>query len=55
MIGEVAELSEIFINGEFLPGLPEMSEQQKHHTGEELADILHNLIRLSDRCEIDLV
>ncbi|CAK65823.1 unnamed protein product (macronuclear) [Paramecium tetraurelia] len=55
LIGEVGELSEIFIDGEFLPGLPELNQQQKHHTGEEIADILHNLIRLCDRCNIDIV
>ncbi|CAD8142477.1 unnamed protein product [Paramecium pentaurelia] len=55
LIGEVGELSEIFIDGEFQPGLPELNQHQKHHTGEEIADILHNLIRLCDRCNIDIV
>ncbi|CAD8050919.1 unnamed protein product [Paramecium primaurelia] len=70
LIGEVGELSEIFIDGEFQPGLPEFNniqnqyiniklinlvQHQKHHTGEEIADILHNLIRLCDRCNIDIV
>ncbi|CAD8063956.1 unnamed protein product [Paramecium sonneborni] len=55
LIGEVGELSEIFIDGELQPGLPELNQQQKHHTGEEIADILHNLIRLCDRCNIDIV
>nr|GMD12275.1 cysteine-rich repeat secretory protein 55 [Ipomoea batatas] len=55
MIGEVGELSEIFQwKGEVAKGLPDWDEAEKIHLGEELSDVLLNLVRLSDVCGIDL-
>nr|GMD20202.1 oleoyl-acyl carrier protein thioesterase, chloroplastic [Ipomoea batatas] len=55
MIGEVGELSEIFQwKGEVAKGLPDWDEAEKVHLGEELSDVLLNLVRLSDVCGIDL-
>lgn len=55
MVGEVGEVSEIFQwRGEVKPGLPSFNRKDKVHLGEELADVAVYLIRLSDRCGIDL-
>ncbi|XP_019178586.1 PREDICTED: dCTP pyrophosphatase 1-like [Ipomoea nil] len=55
MIGEVGELSEIFQwKGEVAKGVPDWDEAEKVHLGEELSDVLLNLVRLSDVCGIDL-
>jgi dCTP diphosphatase len=56
LVGEVGELAEIFQwRGEKASvGLPEFSEAEKHHVGEELSDVLLYLIRLADVCGIDL-
>mmetsp|Transcript_12572 Transcript_12572/g.16265 ORF Transcript_12572/g.16265 Transcript_12572/m.16265 type:complete len:133 (+) Transcript_12572:62-460(+) len=55
LVGEVGELSEIFQwKNEVKEGLPSFSEEEKVHTGEELADVLLYLVRLADRCDIDL-
>mmetsp|Transcript_16214 Transcript_16214/g.20088 ORF Transcript_16214/g.20088 Transcript_16214/m.20088 type:complete len:138 (+) Transcript_16214:75-488(+) len=55
LVGEVGELSEIFQwRGEVEKGLPTFSAAEKVHTGEELADVLLYLVRLADRCDIDL-
>ncbi|GAB5353294.1 hypothetical protein AAMO2058_000024900 [Amorphochlora amoebiformis] len=55
LVGEVGELSEIFQwRGEVSPGLPDFEEKDRVHLGEELSDVLLYLIRLSDRCHIDL-
>ena len=35
-------------------GLPDWSKEEKEHLGEELADVLLYLLRLADKCEIDL-
>jgi dCTP diphosphatase len=35
-------------------GLPDWDEGEKVHLGEELADVLLYLVRLSDMCGIDL-
>jgi len=54
-VGEIGELSEIFQwCGEVESGLPEFSEEKKTHVGEELSDCLLYIIRLADRCGIDL-
>lgn len=56
LVGEVGELSEIFQwRGEVKPGLSDWKEEDKIHLGEELSDVLVYLVRLSDRCGIDLV
>ncbi|XP_062221147.1 uncharacterized protein LOC133920553 [Phragmites australis] len=55
LVGEVGELSEIFQwKGEVPKGLPGWDETEKEHLGEELADVLLYLIRLSDMCGVDL-
>ena len=55
LVGEVGELSEIFQwKGEVAPGCPSFSEKEKSHLGEELSDVLLYLIRLADRCHVDL-
>ena len=57
MVGEVGELSEIFQwRGDegCAPGLPLWSEEDKTHLGEEMADVLLYLVRLADRCKVDL-
>ncbi|KAM0918795.1 hypothetical protein ACQ4PT_008637 [Festuca glaucescens] len=55
LVGEVGELSEIFQwKGEVPKGLPGWEEAEKEHLGEELADVLLYLVRLSDMCGIDL-
>ncbi len=58
LVGEVGELAECFqwkSEAAAAPGLPGWSEADKEHLGEELADVLMYLIRLSDKCGIDLV
>jgi dCTP diphosphatase len=54
-VGEVGELSELFQwRGEVAPGLPTFSAEEKGRLGEELSDVLLYLVRLADRCGIDL-
>ncbi|XP_042903409.1 dCTP pyrophosphatase 1 isoform X2 [Parasteatoda tepidariorum] len=55
LVGEVGELSELFQwKGEVKDGLPDWTESEKEHLGQELSDVLLYLIRLSDKCRIDL-
>ncbi|XP_062225365.1 uncharacterized protein LOC133924026 [Phragmites australis] len=55
MVGEVGELSEIFQwKGEVPKGLPGWEARETEHLGEELADVLLYLVRLSDMCGVDL-
>uniref|UniRef100_A0A0G4FN29 dCTP pyrophosphatase 1 n=1 Tax=Chromera velia CCMP2878 TaxID=1169474 RepID=A0A0G4FN29_9ALVE len=55
LVGEVGELSEIFQwKGEVQPGLPDFREEEKFHVGEEISDCLMYLVRLADRCGVDL-
>ncbi|KAK8812586.1 hypothetical protein WA538_003800 [Blastocystis sp. DL] len=55
MMGEVGEVCEIMQwKGEMESGVPELTEDEKVHLGEELSDVLIYLIRLSDRCGVDL-
>eukprot|EP00937_MAST-01D_sp_MAST-1D-sp2_P001190 g1190.t1 len=55
MVGEVGELCECFQwKGEVKPGLEGWSEKEKVHLGEEMSDVLLYLVRLADRCDIDL-
>ena len=54
-MGEIGELSEIFQwRGEVAPGLPSFSAQARKHVGEEMSDVLLYLVRMADRCNIDL-
>jgi len=57
LVGEVGELSEIFQwrgDGGCPPGLTPWTEADKIHLGEEMSDVLIYLIRLADRCNINL-
>ena len=51
----LGELSEIFQwRDEVKPGLPDWSEKDKEHLGQELSDVFLYLIRLSEECNVDL-
>lgn len=57
MVGEVGELSEIFQwrgDAGCPPGLGSWSKKDKIHLGEEMSDVLIYLIRLADRCNVNL-
>ncbi|GFR12800.1 dCTP pyrophosphatase 1 [Trichonephila clavata] len=55
LVGEVGELAELFEwRGEVKEGLPDWTEEDKEHLGQELSDVLLYLIRLSEKCHIDL-
>ena len=54
LTGEVGELSECFqwkSDASCAPGLPEWSEAERLHLGEEIADVMLYLVRLADRCD----
>jgi NTP pyrophosphatase (non-canonical NTP hydrolase) len=55
LVGEVGELAELFQwRGEVAVGLPDWPAADKVHLGEELSDVLLYLVRLADRCDVDL-
>ena len=57
MVGEVGELAEMFQwkpDGSCPPGLAGWKDEKLVHLGEEMADVLLYLVRLADRCGIDL-
>ena len=55
LVGEVGELAECFQwKSEVARNLPEFSEPEKIHVGEELADVLIYTVRLADVCGISL-
>lgn len=55
LVGEVGELAEVFQwKGEVSVGVPELSPEEKQDLKEELSDVLLYLIRLADRCDVDL-
>lgn len=55
MVGEVGELSECFQwKGEVAENLIGFSDAEKHHIAEEMSDVLVYLIRLADKCGVDL-
>lgn len=55
MVAEVGEVSECFQwTGEVKEGLPDWTPEEKVHLGEELSDVLVYLVRLADRCQVDL-
>ncbi|KAL3195864.1 hypothetical protein MRX96_015744 [Rhipicephalus microplus] len=55
MVAEVGEVSECFQwKGEVKEGLPDWTPEEKTHLGEELSDVLVYLVRLADRCQVDL-
>lgn len=57
LVGEIGELSELFQwRGDegALPGLPGWTARDAEHLGEEMSDVLIYLLRLADRCGVDL-
>ncbi|XP_031557340.1 dCTP pyrophosphatase 1-like [Actinia tenebrosa] len=55
MVGEVGELAELFQwKNEVDEGLPDWSGQEKKHLGQELSDVLIYLVRLAEKCHVDL-
>jgi dCTP diphosphatase len=40
--------------GEVEDGLPDFSDEERVHVAEELSDVLIYLIRLADKCHVDL-
>ncbi|KAL5477984.1 hypothetical protein EMCRGX_G024856 [Ephydatia muelleri] len=55
LVGEVGELSELFQwRGEVEDGLPGWTSAEREHLGQELSDVLIYLIRLAERCHVDL-
>lgn len=51
-MGEVGEVCEIMQwKGEMQPGVPELTEEESVHLGEELSDVLIYLVRLAGRYE----
>jgi hypothetical protein len=36
------------------PGLPEFTAADRARVGEEMADVLMYLVRMADRCDVDL-
>jgi dCTP diphosphatase len=55
LVGEVGELSELFQwKGEVEEGLKDWDPEEKKHLEEELSDVLIYLVRLADKCDVDL-
>ncbi|CAK4637219.1 hypothetical protein LEN26_014275 [Aphanomyces euteiches] len=55
MTGEVGEVCECFQwRGDHDQDVDKWSAEDKEHLGEELSDVLIYLIRLADRCNVDL-
>ncbi|OWF48922.1 dCTP pyrophosphatase 1-like isoform X2 [Mizuhopecten yessoensis] len=55
LVGEVGELAEIFQwKGEVKEGLSDFTDKERIHVGHEMSDVLLYLVRLADRCHIDL-
>jgi len=55
LVGEVGELCECFQwKGEVAEGLPGFSAKERAHVGQELSDVLLYLLRLADKCAVDL-
>lgn len=55
MVGEVGEVAELFQwRGEVADGLPDWSKEDRKALEEELSDVLIYLVRLADKCNIDL-
>ena len=57
LTGEVGELAELFQwrgDAGAAPGLPGWNARDAEHLGEELSDVLLYLVRLADRCGVDL-
>lgn len=55
LVGEVGELCEVFQwKGEVLEGCPDFTPKEMIHVGQELSDVLLYLLRLAEKCHIDL-
>ncbi|GAB6030162.1 dCTP pyrophosphatase 1 [Chamberlinius hualienensis] len=55
LVGEVGELAEIFQwKGEVEVGLKDWTTKEKDQLADELSDVLCYLVRLADRCGVDL-
>lgn len=55
MVGEVGEVAELFQWKEKCEeGLPDWTAKEKQELGEELSDVLIYLVRLADKCHVDL-
>lgn len=55
MVGEVGEVAELFQwRGEVADGLPDWTGEDRKALEEELSDVLIYLVRLADKCKIDL-
>ena len=55
MVGEVGEVAELFQwRGEVADGLPDWTAEDRTALEEELSDVLIYLVRLADKCRIDL-
>ncbi|CAL1300743.1 unnamed protein product [Larinioides sclopetarius] len=55
LVGEVGELAELFQwRGEVKEGLPDWTNEDKEHLSQELSDVFIYLLRLSEKCHIDL-
>lgn len=57
MVGEVGELCECFQwrpDASTTVGLPGWSEADREHLGEEMSDVLLYLVRLADKCDVNL-
>lgn len=53
-VGEVAECFQCKSDEEAQVGLPGWSESEREHLAEEMSDVLLSLLRLADKCAIDL-
>ncbi|XP_069131392.1 dCTP pyrophosphatase 1-like [Argopecten irradians] len=55
LVGEVGELAEIFQwKGEVKEGIPDFTDKERRHVAQEMSDVMLYLVRLADRCHIDL-
>ncbi|KAI0215904.1 dCTP pyrophosphatase 1 [Lamellibrachia satsuma] len=55
LVGEVGELAELFQwRGEVKDGLPGWTDPEREHVAQELSDVLIYLVRLAEKCHIDL-
>ena len=57
LVGEVGELCEIFqwkSDSECAEGLPGFSAEKRRHVGQELSDCLLYLLRIAEKCHVDL-
>lgn len=46
--------SNVCAHTQVAPGLPDFTDSERAHVGQELSDVLLYLVRLADACHIDL-